>query len=260
MRWSGSRFSISDGYTISRCLHSQRMCVIMHIYLLFTSGIRDNYTFRTRKRWKVAFLRLLPGSVPLFARGSSTKVPWSRSKWDARCAINILLEHIIVSRITRVDFSPIGLSLSYVRQFRDSPRGASSSSDNKWRACAISRDFHLQCLLWLSADRWSAIITDPSVLGGNERPHFYLEPPSIIRSYRRIWPTDRADRYNPLIEWNRCYSATDRNVRAKEIRRMKYGRSTRWLVDFRAMAASPLPSSWELSHETWSVSNFICHL
>lgn len=73
----------------------------------------------------------------------------------------------------------------------------------------------------------------------------YFGPPPIIRSYRRIWPTDRADRYNPLIEWNRCYSATGRNVRAKEIRRMKYGRSTRWLVDFRATAASPLPSSWE---------------
>lgn len=41
------------------------------------------------------------------------------------------------------------------------------------------------------------IIMGPSVLDEDERPNFYLGPLSIIRSYRRTWPIDRADRYNP---------------------------------------------------------------
>lgn len=175
------------------------------------------------------------------------------------CYYNVLLYR---EYRTREDFSPIGQSLvtfeesstwSLLKAFPHHP----TLSDER---VPFRYDFHRTYLPRLSADRWSAIITDPSVLGVDERPHFYVGSPSIICSYRRIWSTDRADRYNPLIEWNRCYFATDRNVRPKEIRRMKYGRSTRWLVDFRAMAASPLPFSWELSHETWSVSNFICHL
>jgi len=81
--------------------------VLLCVLICFSSGIRDNYTFRTRKQWKVAFLRLLPGGIHYSRTVPSRKCLRSRSKRDARRAINVLL--LLLANDARKDFSSIAL-------------------------------------------------------------------------------------------------------------------------------------------------------
>lgn len=89
---------------------------------------------------------------------------------------------IIIAYYCIDDFSPIELSLSSVKQVRlsDFQRQIIPEAPY-WRACAISRDFHSVVHLprlsvdWYRSMMIDDIITDPSVLNGDEGPRFYLD-------------------------------------------------------------------------------------
>jgi len=92
-----------------RAAFTQCANVLLCVLICFSSGIRDNYTFRTRKQWKVAFLRLLPGGVHYSRTVPSRKCLRSHSKWDARRAINVNHNILLLANGAREDFSSIAL-------------------------------------------------------------------------------------------------------------------------------------------------------